>query len=408
MTLLDVACKKKGTSLGLFQLLYNAWPEALRVRSEYDRLPIHKLCCNKDLGETASIDILRFMLEIDPTLPSEMDRYDYLPVHYAVNRKSTAFGKILIDAYPESLRIESVDGWLPIHEACANGYRDDTVDTIQYMLELDSDLINAEDSDGYQPIHWAAMKGRTKSIEMLLKFDPEAASKKTNDGDRWLPLHIACSDNNTNISSIQVLYDAYPEAIFARDWDGEAPLDIAQRHGNQPAMEFLQTQLEYAEQAQDITAMATVDDDGWLPLHCALKDNSPLGSIKLLMRANPAAVQVADRRGAYPLHIACEFGSTKVVKYLVELAGDTLNNVDANKDSPLHYACREGNLGVVKYLLERNAPSVSERNSINKLPIHLLLECKESKVDKECTEYIEVVWLFLLAYPEVVRDFMSY
>ena len=51
-----------------------------------------------------------------------------------------------IDACPESLRIESVDSWLPIHEACTYGKRDDTADTIQYMLELDPELINIEDS----------------------------------------------------------------------------------------------------------------------------------------------------------------------------------------------------------------------------------------------------------------------
>ena len=52
----------------------------------------------------------------------------------------------IYDACPESLRIESVDSWLPIHEACTYGKRDDTADTIQYMLELDPELINIEDS----------------------------------------------------------------------------------------------------------------------------------------------------------------------------------------------------------------------------------------------------------------------
>jgi ankyrin repeat protein len=405
-TLLDVACKKKGTSLGLFLLLYNAWPEALRLRNEYGRLPIHQLCCNKYLDETASIDILWCMLEIDSNLPREVDEYGCLPIHHAVCYKSTAFGKILFDAYPESLQIRSDDGMLPIHDACS-GKRDDTADTIQYMLELDPELINADDGDGWLPIHFAAQDGSTKSIEMLVKYDPDAASKETNDGNQQLPLHLACN-YNTNLSSIQVLYDAYPEAVFTTTEHGETPLENARLNSKQSAVDFLQTQLVYARQAQDMTAMTTVDENGWLPLHHALKDNASLGSIKLLVRGNPAAVQVADQNGACPLHIACEFSSVKVVKYLVELAGDTLNNVDANKDSPLHYACREGNLGVVKYLLERNAPSVSDRNNEKKLPIHLLFECKKSKVDKECTEYIEVVWLFLLTYPEVVRDFMSY
>ena len=104
----------------IVQLLYSILPGALWLRDGIDRLPIHWLCLNKDLDDTASIDILRFMLEIDPTLPREVGDGLYgfngsrLPDHLAVKYKSTTFCKILIDAYPESLRIES-RGSLPIH-----------------------------------------------------------------------------------------------------------------------------------------------------------------------------------------------------------------------------------------------------------------------------------------------------
>ena len=393
----------KKVTLEIVQLLYNTFPEALRLRDGDGWLPIHHLCDNCDLDETNSLDILRFMLNIDPTLPREVNGYGKLPIYYAVKYKSTAFCKELIDAYPESLRVVAGD-WLPIHIACRYGERDNTADTIQYMLEMDSELINAADNDGYLPIHWAAMGGRTKSIELLLKFDPDAASKEVNDVNRRLPLHIACDFHDTSLSSIQVLYDAYPEAILINR-GGRTPLGLARR---QPTIEFLQTQLVYAHQAQDITVMTTADDDGWLPLHCALKDNASLGSIKLLMRANPAAVRVADRKGVYPLHIACEFSSVKVVKYLVELAGDTLNSADANNNSPLHYACRGGSLNVVNHLLEANIPSVSERNNNNKLAINLLLECRGETLNRDCLEYVETVWQLLLANPEVVPDFMPH
>ena len=393
------ACNNNKVTLEIVQLLYNALPVALQLRDDNGELPIHHLCCNKDLDETNSLDILQFMLEIDPTLPRETNNRGSLPIHLAVMNISTAFCKILINAYPESLRMYT-GGRLPIRLACAHGKRDDTADTIQYMLELDPELINEEDSDGYLPIHCADY-GNTNAIELLLKFDPDAASKEANDGTRWLPLHFACR-YSPNLSSIQVLYDAYPEAILARDRDGEAPLDNAREEVNQPTIEFLQTQFEYARQAQDMTAMTTVDENGQLPLHCALKNNAPLGSIKLLTEASPAAVQVSDQNGAYPLHIACEFSSATVVKFLVECDKDIVERFDANKDSPLHYACRGGNCGAVKYLVESHVPSVSERNSDNKLPIHLLLECRESVVDKESTEFIEVVWRLLLAYPEVV------
>ena len=335
------ACGNKKVTLEIVQLLHSTLPDALRLRNGIGWLPIHNLCDNEDLDETNSLDILRFMLNIDPNLPRETNNRGYLPIHYAVDIKTTAFCKELIDAYPESLRIESSGGILPIHLACTWGKRDDTANIIQYMLELDSDLINAESRGGYLPIHCAAEYGNTKSIELLLKYDPDAASKKTNDEYRRLPLHLVCNYTNPNLSSIQVLYDAYPQAILVGDEDGDTPLALAWK---QLAMEFLQTQLVYARQAQDMTAMTTPDVNGWLPLHHALKDNASLGSIKLIVRGNPAAVRVADQKGAYPLHIACEFSPVKVVKYLLELYGDTvLNIVDANNNSPLHYACRGGN-----------------------------------------------------------------
>ena len=97
-------------------------------------------------------------------MPREVDGYGWLPIHDAVKVKSTAFCKELIDAYPESLRIvESDDGRLPIHLACVNGKRVDTVDTIRYMLELDPEIINAEDS-GWLPIHRAAIKGEQNQL----------------------------------------------------------------------------------------------------------------------------------------------------------------------------------------------------------------------------------------------------
>ena len=400
------ACYNEKVTLKMVQILYHTLPGALRLRDNDGCLSIHWLCLNKNLDETTSLDILQFMLHNDPTLLREVDESGYLPIHFAVDNKSTSFCNILIDAYPESLRIESDDGWLPIHYACECGNRDDTADTIQYMLELDPELINAENSDGYLPIHRAAMNGGTKLIELLLKFGPDAATKENNDGGRWLPLHLACI-YDTNLSSIQVLYDSYPEAILARTDSGRTPLDNARSEENTINVDFLETQLEYARQAQDMTAMTTLDENGWLPLQHALKGNASLGSIKLLLRGDPAALQEVDRKGAYPLHIACEFSSVKVVKYLVDIDGGfTLNNVDTNDDSPLHYACRGGNLGIVKYLLERNAPSVSDRNKKNKLAIHLLFECGENMLDRDSLEYVETIHRLLLANPEVVRDLM--
>ena len=120
---------------------------------------------------------------------------------------------------------------------------------------------------------------------------------------------------------------------------------------------FLREQLEYAQKAQDMTVMTTLDENGWLPLHHALKDKVPLGTIKLFLKGNPSAIRVPDNQFAFPLHIACEFSSAKVVRYL---AGESnkyiLGHLDENKDSILHYACRGRNLDVVKCLKQIKPP----------------------------------------------------
>ena len=225
-----------------------------------------------------------------------------------------------------------------------------------------------------------------------------------------LPLHLACEIGSAQTLSIQILYDAYPEAIFVQNGDGRSPLYLARNRGSklQPIVRFLEEQLVYAQTAKDSTAMHTLDNNGWLPLHHALKDNVSLGTIKLMVKKCPATVRTADNQFAFPLHIACQFSTVKVVKYLVEESNKyILGHLDANKDSILHYACRGGNLGVVKYLLKNHASLVAsaEMNEKGELPIHLLCKAGKNKADSEernDTEYIETIWLILLANPEAV------
>ena len=100
-------------------------------------LPIHELCYNEKLNDEVSIDILRFMISIDPLLVRERSDFSSLPIHSAVRGKSMEFCKILIEAYPESLRegLEDDDQMLPIHVCCSRGDKDTSV--LQYLLALD-------------------------------------------------------------------------------------------------------------------------------------------------------------------------------------------------------------------------------------------------------------------------------
>ena len=414
-TPLHIALRNGGITLEVVKFLLDEIPELFYHRSIVEYLPFYMLCGNAELDEMIWFDIFQLLIDMDPT--NVRDRVDdgELPIHYAAANLSPLQCKALIDLYPEPVRekFEQLGfGYedLPIHEACATG----RLDTVVYLLGLYPESIKVRGVMGRLPIHRAAAceaESRAEVIELLLKHDSNAASKKA-DG-RQLPLHSACDAYHGQLDVVQILYDACPEAIWVRDSDGDSLLDLAiGRNEESDIVNFLKAQLVHAKMGEELLALTTFDDYGWLPLHHALKDKVPLGSIKLLVRGNPSALRVITNIGALPIHIACQFSSAKVVQHLVEDDGEvakylvgldvgrTLQYKDMNNDSPLHCACRGGNLGVVKYLLNRNAPSVSDRNVDNKLPFHLLCECED--IDRESTEYTETLFLLLLANPETV------
>ena len=231
-TLLHRACMNNKGNLALVKLLFNAWPDATQIRdnnrggSGYGRtssdvggkLPIHKLCGNSSMVEKDALEILRFMVEINPSFPEIRDIDGSLPMHEAAINMGTAFCKQLIDAYPEALKVTNNNGKLPIHLASSLGnssFNEDPVGKIQYMLQLYPELTNKKDGSGWLPIHCAASLGggiaSIKSLELLIKHDPASVRELAPNGDKQvLPIHLS----NIRVDSVHALYDEYPEAIF--------------------------------------------------------------------------------------------------------------------------------------------------------------------------------------------------
>ena len=442
---LHIACENKNMDAKIVQILLELSDSA---QVDYDiepHLPIHSLCANREIDDEAALDILQLLLKQYPGwVQIEAGGGGGLPLHCAAGdgNRSPEFCKILIDAYPESVRVGMESfvydiGSLPLHEACRGG----RLETVKYLFDMYPGGMTTVNDGGYFPIHYAALghhrfgligtvdnQSDTRSyvseiIKFVLSKDPNGASRVTTDQNRRYPLHIACDSYNgkPDIGVVQALYDSYPQAINLSivvingdgDSDSHTPLSLARGHHiryrglPRPPIyttivtKFLDAQLAYYQKAQDNELLSTFDDNGRLPFHQALQDKAPLGSIKLLVNGNAAALQVADKGGMLPLHIACEYETVNVVKYLAEPFDGHLSIGDKKKNYPLHHACRGGNLEVIKYLLDKqSSAAVSERNNNDKLPVHLLLE--SDKVDSESLRYTETIWKLLLAYPAAV------
>ncbi len=406
----SILCVNKNVTRGIVQLLIDACPESIDRANNEGNTPLHHLCNNKQLHDTAAVDILGFFLERYPEAVRHTETNGALPIQLAAGQgsKSPEFCSMLIEAYPGSERMADSNRTLPFHIACGIG----RVATAEYLYQLDPESINVTDGGGAYPIHHAIMRLKSgnpaTSIEMvqfLLDCDLNVASLKML--EIFSPLFMVCvlEHSGVNVAPIMsvvlkvlhLLYDAYPEAIEDNAIEGFLdgfPEEI---------QSFVNSQLTYAHQARDSTLMNTPDVNGQLPLHSALCDNVSLGSMKLLVKGNRDAVRVSDHCGWLPLHLAIlNYDSTTVVDYFVGLDSNTLTAVDMGGNTALHYACRCAKYDTIVLLLEKyDAVSVSKTNGHNKLPIHLLLESNANSREGD-TKYTESIFRLLRAYPDTV------
>ena len=392
----------RNMTLGIIQLLTEAAPNSFaRSENNYGDTPLHIVCLGGIWDEANAVQILMLFIEKCPEAVRHAANGGDLPIHLASLGKSPEFCRKLIEAYPGSEQIADAKGALPLHHACSYN----SLATIDYLYSIYKDSINQTSTFGY-PIHFAIrsidIRGdpmtAAEIVQVLLDYDPDQKLKQFQGKSL---LHFACGREygfktiEAGIQMIKVIFDAHPEAIY----DNGIALD---RYNHQ-VQEFLNNQVLYARQALDHRLMTTLDNNGQLPLHRAIQHNIRPGSIKLLVKGNPAALQSADNSGALPLHVACmHHNSVTVIQYLVGLDPSTLDAVDRDGNTALHLACHRARYEAIALLLDEfDAVSVSKRNAEEKLPIDLLWE-SDSVEDRGSIEYIESVYRLLRANPEMM------
>ena len=122
------------------------------------------------------------------------------------------------------------------------------------------------------PASYEAIFSSLEAIKALVEANPDLIRKQDQYGR--LLFHIACGNRNASHEVIRFLYEAYPEAIYVGDRDGNTPLDYA----------------------------------------CIASHS--LDMIKTLLEYYPGAVSIKDKYGKLALHHACGFSSEKVIEIL--------------------------------------------------------------------------------------------
>lgn len=336
------------------------------------------------------------------------------PIHIAAETGKLHFLRFLA---AKELSLEKRDrlGRQPVHFAAIAG----TTRVIQTLGEMDHSILDApvlteESSDekeeigleGATPLFFAALKGRTGTVEWLLnhRANPESQTR----GEMTVLSAAAATSRamltilrpyglterpehlmqallfalfRDNVETAETLYH-WGIPLNAAVKSGEMGLHVASRAGAIQCTAFL---LEQGAHPLDPNASG----ESSLELAAA---NDSVDQFKLLV--DYLILQEADfdldrhfARGETPLHIAAKNGNLQHVAYLIQLAAK-FDCVDVGGQTPLHLAAREGHSAVVELLLICGADP-SKRSSSTQLAFELV-DSKDKKTGKVFAEFVKL------------------
>ena len=343
--------------------IQKANPDVVNETNDDGRTLLH------DAALHQSFEICRLLAEGNQEASRMPDNYNYLPIHYACSYHNLEVTKYLFTLYPESINVPGDDGKYPIH-----------------------DLFHYDDD---QDVH--EKETLVELTAFLLEHDQGAVSSTDDNG--YLPLHHAC-ECDTTVSIVTMIYNAYPEAIFIETPDRDTPCELAADWDRIKIYSFLDSQRELIDEAREETEP---DFYGELPVHRALRrvDLPEVGTIKLMLAANPASVLTANSLNMLPIHVACLSGNLEIVECLNDANEGSLWLHDSKKNFPLHVACFAGKHDIINYILGKSDyQKVSEPNIDGKLPIQLLLY--RAKCERDSLGYMNAVYSLLRAYPALI------
>ncbi len=213
-------------------------------------------------------------------------------------------------------------GWVPLHYACAAGH----IPVVKYLLEKRA-TVDARDSTREAPLHKACQWGRQDVVRLLLKH---GASVDVQDNRGETPLHQA---GDAQTAHILIEHSA---DINKRDYRGRTALHHASINGRKDVVD------ELVKAGADLTIR---DSQGKSAIDVAGKNENNSKNAHELKTYLKREQNLAQQ-----LHKASASGNVRAMSKLIK-QGAPINVPDRNGNTPLHLAVKSGNSNAVAYLL---------------------------------------------------------
>ena len=346
-TALHVILRKR-PQLDIIEAFIKYAPEAVRIRSDYEGLPIHNACG----WVYHDLEIVQALVNSYPESLKVADDHGCLPLHHAcTSQASLEVVKFLVKSCPESIKVTdkrgflpctragNISGCLPIHYACwlvGHGSLEGSHSVVKFLVESYPESVKVKDSSGCLPLH-RALRSRAslKIVSFLIDCCPEGVGEshliplyeghpnpnerptraplyylvaeqyaEKQDRKGMILLHRACMRNGFSADLIRVLAEAYPQGWTVQDNSSRTP------------KQYL------------IESASRKDENGMLLLHrqAAHCKGLSVESLNILFEAYSEAIRIQDNFGLLPLHHAClnEVSSLDALMSLVTLYPESI------------------------------------------------------------------------------------
>lgn len=218
--------------------------------------------------------------------------------------------------------------------------KDGNVRIVQTLLS-DNSTVNARDENGWTALNWAATKGHTQVVKLLIEKGADVDAKDSGNGQT--PLWKASHEGHTAI--VKLLLENGAD-VNKRNASGETALWTASWKGHTDVVRLL---LE-----RGANANLTQTETGITPLWIASQEGY-LDIVKLLLE-NGAGVDVKKKdTGTTALWLASQNGHAEVAKFLLENGAEVNVKRSDIGVTALYIASEKGQTEVVKLLLDNGA-----------------------------------------------------
>ena len=277
--------------------------------------------------------------------------------------------------YLPGVDVTKADDWggeTPLYWAAFKGH----TECVKLLIEAKAD-VNKANEYGYTPLYWAALLGHTECVKLLIDAGADVNKKVNNWGHT--PLHVAKTEEIKRL-----LREAAEKKPATEQADENEPQAVPEQETaksrlqqqNNTLEKYNTALLEAAEKgnselmSQLLTAGTDVnkaDKDGQTPLYwAAYKGHTEC--VKLLIDAG-ADINMANKYGWTPLREAAYNGRTECVKQLIA-AGADVNKANWHGQTPLYLAATGGHKECVEQLIDAGA-DVNMADKEGKTPLYL-------------------------------------